>query len=257
MPHYRFPEIQPQTAPTLLLLRAEEDGPQGRMREGTAGFRNTICAMVSRAVFHRTIIALFIFYSATCVLAQAADFSADQVEYNKHQPKTIVTSRVYVSTSGVRVENNPGQAEEVVWITNNRAQKVWVMRPTKRIYTETAFKEGGRKAQPGVDGKDHEVEVSTLMDATACDGFDKSRQFGMETVMDRKTVKWACGDSQTQTTIMQWYDADLKMVIREQDESGQISELRNIKLAAQPATLFQVTPGYRKASMQELFPAAR
>jgi hypothetical protein len=212
---------------------------------------------MSRYSAHIAILVLFGICSTVSTVAQAIDFSADQIEFNKHEPKSVTTSKVYASASGVRMENNPGQAGEAVWITNYRAKKVWIVRPPKKIYAEEVFREGGRKGQAGASGDDDRVDVSTLMDKKPCDGFDKSRQFGMETISGRKTAKWACGGSRTQATVMQWCDADLKMVIREQDDSGQVGELRNIRLGKQPDALFQVTAGYRKVSMQELFPVVR
>ena len=45
-----YPGTRPQAGPTFLLPHAGEGGPQGRMREETAGLRNTISDRVGCAV---------------------------------------------------------------------------------------------------------------------------------------------------------------------------------------------------------------
>lgn len=48
----------------------------------------------------------------------------------------------------------------------------------------------------------------------------------------------------------QWYDAALKISIKEELPGGYIRELKNIKLAKQPADLFKAPDDYRKIDMQ-------
>ena len=45
---------------------------------------------------------------------------------------------------------------------------------------------------------------------------------------------------------IQWYDKQLKMVIREELPGGYVRELRNIKLAKQPKELFSIPAGYQR-----------
>ena len=45
---------------------------------------------------------------------------------------------------------------------------------------------------------------------------------------------------------LQWYDPELKQVIREEHPGGYVRELRDIKQATQPANLFMVPKGYSR-----------
>jgi len=75
------------------------------------------------------------------------------------------------------------------------------------------------------------------------------RLIGREKIAGRNTEKWqrliTMPDGSRQD-MMQWYDPELKLTVREQLPNGFTRELRQIKLASQPAELFQVPAGYRK-----------
>lgn len=49
----------------------------------------------------------------------------------------------------------------------------------------------------------------------------------------------------------QWYDLELKIVIREEQGNGFIRELRNIKIGKQDRSLFMLPSGYQKISINE------
>jgi hypothetical protein len=82
---------------------------------------------------------------------------------------------------------------------------------------------------------------------------------GQANVSGRNTEKWELvintPDGKTITS-QQWYDTQLHLTIREEMEGGFVREMRNIKVAAQPAALFRIPAGYQKVSQPPFQPPA-
>ena len=74
---------------------------------------------------------------------------------------------------------------------------------------------------------------------------------GPEKLDGRAVEKWEVTTSlpsQQPVATFQWYDPELKLAVREEFPGGFVSELKNIKVGAQPDDLFAVPAGYtRKA----------
>jgi hypothetical protein len=72
---------------------------------------------------------------------------------------------------------------------------------------------------------------------------------GMESLDGRQTERWqrttttTGGDKQTTTL---WYDPELQLAVREELPGGSYREIKNIRVAPQPAELFAVPAGYRR-----------
>lgn len=70
-----------------------------------------------------------------------------------------------------------------------------------------------------------------------------------EKINGRNTEKWQLTVTRSNGQSMQstqWYDKQLKMVIREERPGGYVRELRNIKLAKQPKQLFSIPADYQR-----------
>ena len=77
---------------------------------------------------------------------------------------------------------------------------------------------------------------------------------GTEKVNDRTTEKWkltASRPGSADQLTWRWYDPEIKMNIKEEQPGGALREIRNIKVAPQPATLFTVPEGYQELAVQE------
>ena len=75
---------------------------------------------------------------------------------------------------------------------------------------------------------------------------------GKEKINGRNTEKWvlnAVSPNGQSMDSQQWYDPKLKMVIREVLSGGYVRELRNIKVAKQNKSLFQIPSDYKKEGM--------
>jgi len=72
---------------------------------------------------------------------------------------------------------------------------------------------------------------------------------GDETISKRKAEKWRMqvmnADGQ-RTQFLQWYDRELKLVIREEHPDGYIRELRDIKVGKHKKSLFAVPKDYER-----------
>lgn len=71
---------------------------------------------------------------------------------------------------------------------------------------------------------------------------------GTEKVNGRTTEKWKMTASRPGSAdqfTWRWYDPEIRMNIREEQPGGALREIRNIKVAPQPANLFNVPEGYR------------
>ena len=72
---------------------------------------------------------------------------------------------------------------------------------------------------------------------------------GKDTVSKRDTEKWRMqimSAKGQRTQFLQWYDAGLKLVIREEHPDGYIRELRDIKVGKHKKSLFTVPKGYER-----------
>lgn len=99
---------------------------------------------------------------------------------------------------------------------------------------------------------DSNVDAASTLDWEPCEGFTLRKMIGAENMLGRTTEHWACGNSQTRVGIQQWYDPQLRLVVRDSRASGRVSELRNIRLTELPDSLFQLPQGYRKVSLDEM-----
>ncbi len=94
-------------------------------------------------------------------------------------------------------------------------------------------------------------------------GASEFRLMGKETLNGRATEKWEITQTRKQmqprhsgqqqspqtTRSVQWYDPQLDLAIREEYPGGYVRELTKIQVGPQPASLFELPPGYSKKQM--------
>lgn len=76
-----------------------------------------------------------------------------------------------------------------------------------------------------------------------------------EKIGERETERWylhAIRPDGQSIESQQWYDPNLKMVIKEELPGGYVRELRNIKVSKQDKKLFQIPSDYKKEIIPEL-----
>jgi len=77
---------------------------------------------------------------------------------------------------------------------------------------------------------------------------------GSDKIQGRTTDKWkfqSIRKSEKPAESLQWYDTELKMVIREELPGGYSRELRNIKVAKQNKKLFKIPSDYKKEAAHQ------
>jgi hypothetical protein len=80
---------------------------------------------------------------------------------------------------------------------------------------------------------------------------------GMDNVDGRKAEKWEMvtkAPNQPPMRSFQWYDPQLKMVIRQEFPGGFTSELTNIRVGKQPEHLFTMPAGYERVAAPQGMP---
>jgi hypothetical protein len=77
---------------------------------------------------------------------------------------------------------------------------------------------------------------------------------GTETIDGRSVEKWEMTTTvpkQQPTRTFQWYDPELKLAVREEFPGGYVSELKDIRVGAQPEDLFVVPAGYTRKTLPQ------
>ncbi len=77
---------------------------------------------------------------------------------------------------------------------------------------------------------------------------------GTDRIDGRQVEKWemtTTAPNQQPTRILQWYDPELKLSVREEFPGGGVRELKSIRIGDQPDHLFAVPAGYTRVEMSQ------
>ena len=155
------------------------------------------------------------------------------------------SGNVYVGRAGLRIDMKAEGQSYSSLIFWNSATVVSLMHDQK-MYMELP---------PEQSGWD-------IYEDKPCNGYTDGKKLGNETLNGRKVEKWRCtgptnvpaGDQPVDATV--WYDRELKMVTKTDEDDGNIFEVRNIKVGRQDASRFKIPDGYKKfdvnAMMQQM-----
>ncbi|MDI6755354.1 MAG: hypothetical protein QME78_13285 [Thermodesulfobacteriota bacterium] len=157
----------------------------------------------------------------------AAEFSADMI--NKAQGQTL-QSKIYMKKNKIRLETKGEEAYSIVRTDKNVA---WMVFPKDKAYMEM-IPQG-----PQVQGEKLKGEVSR-------------KYLGSETIDGRPTKKYEVilKDADISDKAYQWMATDLNYPIKISAVDGSWStEYKNIKVGAQPDSLFELPAGYEKMAM--------
>jgi RNA polymerase sigma-70 factor (ECF subfamily) len=161
----------------------------------------------------------------------------------------------YQSKAGTRAEGIRMGDKQLTMIVNFTQAKAWFVNPANKTYVEDYLDADGNmtgslKAMNVKAGSN--VDAASTLDWQPCEGFELKKMFGAEKMLGRITEHWACTKYMTRVEIQQWYDPQLRVVIRDSRAGGRVSELHNIQLTELPDNLFQPPQGYRKVSLNEM-----
>ena len=185
----------------------------------------------------RVAIICAVLFSGRGVSAQlfSKPFSADQVVTKDGK---TTTAKVYATPTAMRTEGVQDGKKYITILLYDR-KVMWSLMPDEKMYFEMPIPAGAqvtagmKEMMKGVQVK-HEPLGSEQVGGYHC---DKSRM----------TVTW---QGVTGTTI-EWAAKELNgFVVKKQDvESGEITEYKNIRLGPQDPSLFELPAGYKKMSM--------
>jgi hypothetical protein len=159
----------------------------------------------------------------------ALDFSSDMVSTSHGQKQT---SRIYMQGTKMRMESGQQPGYTIMRPDKN---VVWMVMPEQKSYMEMRF---DPSKQPR-SGEKVQGEVSRKL-------------LGTETVDGHPCRKYEVTykDKETSQKMYQWMATDINFPVKTAAIDGAwMVEYRNIKLAAQPGSLFEVPAGFRKTSM--------
>ena len=186
--------------------------------------------------------------SVTLANAQSAlpQFSADVAN-----PRGTL-DKLYVGPGKVRVESSQGQ-QSFIFIVDLKTQIALALDPSQKTFREANMPGMAalfRLLQPIDPGNPCPQLLQISRGASPGTKLLDCKSIGGEPVNGRTAVKWV-GTTQAlpapARTGYFWIDPALHFIVRAQDADGSgLFELRNIKEGPQPASLFEIPPGYRK-----------
>ena len=173
------------------------------------------------------------------------EFSATVVHSAPNQPSVV--EQVFVGSNSMRADIGTGE-QRLITIMDMQQRKAWMVNPTRKEYMEMPVRPGqsdatrpagGRPPLPGESGHP----------CVAGQGFECKR-LGNEPINGRQTEKWEIVDSRGEQRVrsLLWVDRELGANIREEIPGGFVRELRDIRVGAQPAHVFQVPADYRRVA---------
>jgi hypothetical protein len=181
----------------------------------------------------RVLFSLLPAFFLTVGLAQAVDFSADV--FTTHQGQTT-QAKIYVKAGKIRMET-PGTEEYTILRTDQKV--IWLVVPEEKTYLEIP--------SPQTPGTGEKIKGEV------------SRQYlTSETVNGHATKKYEVHylDKETLHKAHQWVAQDLNYPIKISALDGSWStEYRNIRIAPQAESLFEIPAGFDRISRSEPSPS--
>jgi hypothetical protein len=161
--------------------------------------------------------------------ALAADFSADVVTRAKGE---TFQSKMYFSKDKIRTEaENRGMKS--ISIVRLDKKVIWVIMPDQKMYMEMPLKEQETRGMTEkVAGETSRKKIGReTVNGIACDKYEVTH-------LNKSTGK--------QATIFQWLSDDKVPVKSAAVDGAWSTEMKNIRRAGQPASLFEVPAGYSR-----------
>lgn len=199
--------------------------------------------------FVKILLPIICFVLSTVVLAEEQwkvhPFSATQVAFETVLPKKIATSKVYVSAIGIRVEGmqDPGSPiKNMTSIYRFNENQTWLIDPAQKAYIVLD--------NDNADMVEDEY-AGGILATQPCEEFTQTKKLGQVSFQERQVEKWQCANPSKKIKVMQFYDANLGVVVHENND-GKIVELRKIHPGSQSGDLFQAPKDYRRMSLVEM-----
>ena len=187
----------------------------------------------------------------------ARPFSAELVEYNRHNQKLQKKSRVQIGKDGLRMTKlAPGSDKPVfTYIQNFQTQQEWMVSPGKLYYAELPAADDLQAARSGEEAEDAVDIPMGVMGSEPCQGMEKQKR-GERGLKGTQLSVWECKPENGAETYLQHYSTLLGVVIRQESSKGHTFELRDIKLDPPDAEEFKPSRLWREVTLEEFFTGA-
>jgi hypothetical protein len=120
-------------------------------------------------------------------------------------------------------------------------------RPASKWQITTTGKQGSSRALEWID-----LERGLVLRRESAAGLEVQQQLlGTEQLHGRQVEKWekvTIGSGYLPKSSLHWFDPELNLDIREEHPGGYIYELRNIRVAKQPESLFVIPAGFDRVA---------
>ena len=148
---------------------------------------------------------------------------------------------VQVSDSGFRM-NMEVQGQKISVLVKWESDIVWSLIHSQKMFMEMPPDQSG---MPPYEAK-------------PCAGYKNGEKQGSETLNGRVTEKWRCteqttmlgGEQPSDATV--WYDPELEFDLKTADDTGNVFEIRDVKVGAQDDSMFEVPAGYKIFDMEAM-----
>ncbi|MBN2384060.1 DUF4412 domain-containing protein [bacterium] len=193
-------------------------------------------SLLSSLCFSLLLIVLLMSTPAACQSGKLTEFTADQVTIGPDGTEKVI-GKLFVAPQKSRMEMNmEGGMGKMITITLMDQQKMYMIMPDKKKYTENTLSESELQGMM--------MDLKNMQEVV---------ELGSETVNGYK-----CTKKQTTTTtsfmgksiqskVIVWTSDQFDIPIRTQNDKGEITEMRNIKEGKQAKELFEIPSGYNKA----------
>jgi hypothetical protein len=175
------------------------------------------------------------------------DFSGDIVDTTNGNNTT--KAKIYATKDKIRFEPQSEGRNNTAVIVNFATHTSDALMPDRKMYMEL-----NQSQTPGMQQWNRELfRPGDASDACAewmklpSNHGSTCKNLGSETVNGRSTIKFQGTNAEGKTGYA-WVDKKIAFPIKWQEEND-TWEMRNIKEASQPASLFEIPPGYQKFQM--------
>ena len=179
-------------------------------------------------------LAVLVGVMALAVSCGAADFSADMIT---KAGKMTVTGKVYRKGNLIRQDTKSPMGNRIIILRQDK-KVMWMLDPATKTYVELPMREKVDFAKLGEDARLKKMAVKKPMgrekvNGVLCDKFQlvyKDKRMGTST---------------------HWVSNDLQWPIKTESKgpNTMLMECKNIKVGAQPMSLFELPKGYKKTKM--------
>jgi len=196
---------------------------------------------------NRATLVCFLHLGLLCSAASAfaQDFSAEV--FNVNGKDAVKAGKVYVKGSKMRIDRGDAspEASTPLMVVDLEAHTVTIMDPTSHTYLKSEMDaDAGLSFFHISDGSNACTDLSKMAGMQSC------KKAGNETINGRQSSKYS-GKSEDGKQITMWVDPEVNFIVKWQN-GAEVGELRNIKVGAQTASMFDMPSDYHNAVKENM-----